>query len=136
MEVQGGRPLGVLLRRSRGMYVTYPNVIDRTLEEAVAKLNVEVAITMSTETTQVILSLLQPDQTDIMLPDGAQLQVIDSLQDIVRAGATLVKKFQYGALIRDEQILLVWHDEIEKILLQAGNVEEKLLGLVSVLAER
>jgi hypothetical protein len=87
---------------------------------------------MSTETTQVILSLLQPDQTDIMLPDGAQLQIIDSLSDIVRAGSTLVKKFQYAALIRDEQILLIWHDEIDKILLQASNVEEKLLGLVSL----
>src|ERR1700712_3829745 len=102
MEVADNtRPLGVLLRRFRGQYVTEPSLIDPMLEQAVTKLNVEVAITMSTETTQIILSLLQPDQTDIMLPDGAQLQIIDSLSDIVRAGLTLLKKFQYAALIRD-----------------------------------
>jgi hypothetical protein len=65
-----------------------------------------------------------------MLGDGSQLQIIDSLADIARSGSGLVRKFQYGALIREEQILLVWHDDLDKILSQASAIEERLLGLI------
>jgi hypothetical protein len=128
------QPWGVLLRKSRGQYVTEPSAIDPILLQAVTKLNVEVAFTMITESTRIIFNLLRPDEAEIMLANGAQLQVIDSLAEIVRSGSSLVKKFQYGALIRDERILLVWHDDLDKILVQAGILEERLLGLVSLIS--
>jgi hypothetical protein len=129
--LDNSQPRGVLLRKTRGHYVTEPSLIDPILLQAVARLNVEVAFTMGTETTQIILQLLGPDEPDIVLPDGSQLQIIDSLAEIARSGSSSVKKFQYGALVRNEQILLVWHDDLDKILVQARRIEEKLLGLVS-----
>jgi hypothetical protein len=129
-NASSGRPHGVLLRRGRGQYITEPSVVHPLLLQAITKLNVEVAFTMSTETTEVIFSVLKPDETDIMLGDGSQLQIIDSLADVARSGSGLVKKFQYGALIREEQILLVWHDDLDKILGQATAIEERLLGLI------
>jgi hypothetical protein len=119
---------GVLLRKSRGYYVTEPEAIDPILLAAVQKINAEVAFTMSTETTHVIFSNLQPYQTEVVFPRGNQLQVIDSLGDIVRLGK--IKKFQYAALVREERVLLVWHDDLDKILNHAVSVEEKLLALV------
>jgi hypothetical protein len=124
------RPVGALLRRTRGSYVTEPTCIPPDLLEAVARINVEVAFTISTGTTQLLFSILKPKETSIMLPDGSQIQIIDSLSAIIRSGSSLVKKFQYGALIREEQILLVWHDELGEILAQAASIEEKLLCMV------
>jgi hypothetical protein len=91
-------------------------------------MNVEVAFTMATEKTQAIISTLQPGQTEIMLSNGSQLQVLDSLADIAASAKT--KKFQYAALIREEQILLVWHDNLENIMEHAVMLEDKLLCLV------
>lgn len=106
------------------------------LLQAIAKLNVEVAFTMATETTSVIFSTIQPDDTDIMLPDGSQVQIIDSLEDAAASGVGLIKKFQYGALIRDEEMLLVWHDDLDQIFSHASKLEEKLLALVSLGSHR
>ncbi|KAF2672593.1 hypothetical protein BT63DRAFT_466148 [Microthyrium microscopicum] len=125
-----GSPRGVLLRRDRGVYVTKPYNIDPMLLAAVQKLNCTVAFTFSTQTTLAVAGNVQPDETEIVLPDGFQLQVIDSLADIVNSGSNFVKKFQYGAFLRQEQIVLVWHDDLEMILAQASHLEDKLLGLV------
>jgi hypothetical protein len=123
-----GHPCGILLRKSRGNYICEPENIDRTLLSAVQKMNVEVAFTMATEKTQVIISTLQPGQSEIILANGSQLQVLDSLADIAASAKT--KKFQYAALIREEQILLVWHDDLENIMSHAAMLEEKILTLV------
>jgi hypothetical protein len=120
---------GCLLRRVRGEYFTEPERIDAVLLHAAIRINAEVAFTMATETTHVIFSSMQQYQPEILLPGGSQLQVIDSLSDIAHSGK--VKKFQYAALVRRERILLVWHDEMDKILHHAAAVEEKLLALVS-----
>lgn len=106
--------------------------MDPTLLAAVQKINVEVAFTMATETTNVIFSTLQLHQTDIILPNGSQLQVIDSLMDIVGSSSSTVKKFQYAALIREEKLLLVWHDQLDKILTHAADIEGKLLAMVRI----
>jgi hypothetical protein len=123
-----GQPSGLLLRKSRGNYICEPEDIDQTLLAAVQKMNVEVAFTMATEKTQAIISTLHPGQSEIMMSNGSQLQVLDSLADIAASAKT--KKFQYAALIREEQILLVWHDNLESIMAHAATLEDKLLCLV------
>ncbi|KAF2668730.1 hypothetical protein BT63DRAFT_471822 [Microthyrium microscopicum] len=125
-----GSPRGVLLRKAREKYETQPRTIDSMLGAAVLKMNVGCAFTMSTQTTLVIGSTLQTYETEISLPDGSQVQVIDSLADIVESGTGFVKKFQYCAYLRQEQFLLVWHDDLECILQKAMEIEDKLLGLI------
>ena len=121
---------GVLIRRARGEYVAQPEEIDPIFVAAITRINAEVAFTMATETTNAIFSILHPRQTEVILPRGSQLQVIDSLAEIVGSGR--IKKFQYAALIREEQVLLIWHDDLDKILTHAASVEEMLLALVRV----
>jgi hypothetical protein len=125
---------GVLLRKNRGEYVAQPEEIDPIFVAAITRINAEVAFTMATETTNAIFSTLHPRQTEVILPRGSQLQVIESLSEIVRSGR--VKKFQYAALIREEQVLLIWHDDLDKILTHAASVEDKLLALVRFTAFR
>lgn len=122
---------GVLLRQSRGVYITQPPLLNPELVAAVQKINVEVAFTMSTETTDMIFAGIDENQTQLVLADGAQWQIVDSLVDINRGASNSIKKFQYACLVRKEKIVLVWHDDIQKILNHAQEVETRLLGLVS-----
>src|ERR1700761_7345859 len=128
---QPARPLGVLVHQSSGGYMTEPRDLSPLLVQAVEKLGLEVAFTISTETTEAIFDVISDNDHDIMLSDGLQLQIVDSMSDIVRAGLSQVRKSQHAVLLKTERILLVWHDDVEKVLPQAVKVEEKLLGLVS-----
>ncbi|KAF2761334.1 hypothetical protein EJ05DRAFT_491960 [Pseudovirgaria hyperparasitica] len=121
---------GVLLRRARGEYVCDPEPVNAWLLAAVQKINVAVAFTMSTQTTDVIFSTIQPHQTDLALPNGSQLQIVNSLAEIASSSSGSIRKFQYAALVREEKLLLVWHDELDKILNHAANIEGKLLAMI------
>ncbi len=129
-----GLPIhGVLLRQARGQYVSQPPQLSPDLVAAVQKINVEVAFTMSTDASDVIFGTLMDCQNELVLADGSQYQIVDSLADISKGGANRIKKFQYACLVRQEKVVLVWHDDIQRILLHAQEVEQKLLGLVSSL---
>jgi hypothetical protein len=67
------------------------------------------------------------DQQELRLKDGSQLQFVDSLSTVA---STSIKKFQYACLVRDERMVLVWHDDLQQIIPHATRLEEKLLSLV------
>lgn len=96
---------GVLLRKSRGSYITAPSSVQPSLVTAVKKLNAQVAFTMRTESINIILDALNDSQTELLMKDGSQLQVLNSLQDISN---TNIKRFQYCCLLRQESMVLVW----------------------------
>lgn len=107
-----------------------PEDVNPTLLAAIQRINATVAFTMMTETTSIITSQLAPGQTELVLPNGYQVQIIDSYADIAGSHSNLVKKYQYSALIREEHLLLVWNDDLSAILSHAADVEAKLLSLV------
>jgi hypothetical protein len=122
---------GVLLKRSHGNYVSEPSPAHPALLRAVQSLNVEVAFTMFNETIDVIMSSLEPYQTEILLRNGSQLQILQSMNQIATSTRKLVKRYQYAALIREERVLLVWHDDLDRIIPNALELESRLLTLVS-----
>ncbi len=122
---------GVLLRQSRGQYVSQPLEVHPDLLAAVQKINVEVAFTMCTETTDVIFQSLKPGQSELILHDGSQYQIVEQLGDISRGASSQIRKFQYACLVKREKLVLIWHDDIQKILSHAQDVEKKCLALVS-----
>jgi hypothetical protein len=85
---------------------------------------------MSTGITDVILSALEPNQTEILLRNGSQLQVLQSMSQIGSSSGGQVKRHQYAALIREEQLLLVWHDDLDRIIPHGMDIEGRLLTLV------
>jgi hypothetical protein len=121
---------GVLLRQTRGLYVTHPPEVNHELLTAVQKINVEVAFTMVTETTDMIFSSLKPNQTELVLQDGSQYQIVESLAEISKGASNKIKKFQYACIVKREKIILVWHDDIQMIFTHGQDVEKKLLALV------
>jgi hypothetical protein len=119
--------MGVLLRRTRGNYVTAPETLHHVLLGAVMRLNLAAALTIRPQMLDGILESLSPGQTELRFKDGSQLQIIDSL---TLAQPTNVKKFQYACICRQERLVLVWQDDIQNIIPQATRVEERLLSLV------
>lgn len=85
---------------------------------------------MATETIETILMSLGPHQEKLLLPNGSQLQVYPSLAHIALSPSSEIKKRQYAALIQKERLLLIWHDELNTILVHAAAMEVKLLELV------
>jgi hypothetical protein len=124
--------LGVLLRRARGHYVTAPEPVHHDLLGAVIRLNAIVSLTMQPDMLEGILNSLAPGQTELHFKDGSQLQIIDSLSI---AHPTSVKKFQYACICRQEKLVLVWQDDLQKIIPQATSIEEKLFSLVRFLLQ-
>ena len=119
--------LGVLMRRTRGSYVTSPDPAHHVLLGAVMRLNLVVAMTMRPQMLDGILESLAPGQTELRFKDGSQLQILDSL---TTAQPSNVKKFQYACVFRQERLVLVWQDDIQNMIPQATRIEEKLLSLI------
>ncbi|KAG5916026.1 hypothetical protein E4U61_004054 [Claviceps capensis] len=118
---------GVLLKQSRGNYITVPNPLHPNLLGIVVRLNLNVATTMRPQMLDGILDSLIPGQTDLKFHDGSQIQILESM---AFAQPATVRKFQYACIFRQERIILVWHNDLGNILPQATIIEEKLLSLV------
>lgn len=122
---------GVLLKQSRGNYITVPHPLHPGLLGLVVRLNLNVATTMRPRMLDGILDSLVPGQTDLKFHDGSQIQILESM---AFAQPATVRKFQYACIFRQERIILVWHNDLGNILPQATIIEEKLLSLVCVAA--
>jgi hypothetical protein len=125
------RPLGVLLRQSNGTYSVEPQDLPETIVRTVSKLGVQAAFAIATDSTEAIFDVIGDEDYGIMLGNGLDLQVVDSIANLTRIGLAQARRFPYAALIRGERILLVWHDEADQVLQQAVATEEELMKLVS-----
>lgn len=126
--VPPGTCMGILMRKSQGEFASEPDPVDRELLDAVKRINPEVALTMSTEGTTAVFDVIDPNETELLFPDGSQIQIYDSMAEI--ASSNTVRKYQYAALVRQERVLLVWHDDLGKILSHAMEVESRMLALI------
>lgn len=123
----GSQGLGVCLRQSRNNYICCPEVVDDQLLDAAQRLNVGVLATLRLSMLAPILNAVHDGQTELLMRGGYQLQIVDSLASV---SSSSLKKFQYAAILRKEGILLIWQDEITKILGHAQYMEDKLLTYV------
>ena len=119
---------GVLIRKTNSDYVSEPRHIDLGLLAAIKKINPGVALTMSTDGTDAVFDVLEEHESMLMFSNGSQIQIYESLADIAQSPS--IKKFQYAALVRNERVLLIWHEDLSAILSQAMEIESRILGLV------
>ncbi|KAF1356043.1 hypothetical protein EJ07DRAFT_181633 [Lizonia empirigonia] len=119
---------GVLIRKSNSDYVTEPKDINHCLLAAIKRVKPGVALTMATDGTDAVFNVLEAYETQLMFSNGSQIQIYESLAEITQSPS--IKKFQYAALVRQERVLLIWHDDLGAILSQAMEIESRILGLV------
>lgn len=122
---KSGNLEGVLLRKSRNTYMTYPPQLGSSaLATACRALNVQCAMTVN---SRVIKSFFQwsPNAVDVPLLNGLRIQVLPNIEDLSRA-----RKHQFAAFIATETLLIVWDDEALHLAQRAKKIESELMELV------
>ncbi|EXJ65575.1 hypothetical protein A1O7_01916 [Cladophialophora yegresii CBS 114405] len=121
---------GVLLRKSRGQYLSCPHELRSSqLAQACAELNVQVAMTVNSRVIKTFLAWA-PEATDVPLMNGLRVQVLPTITDLPRA-----RKYQFAAFIATESLLVVWDDDPSNVMKRAKSIESELMELVWHTAE-
>lgn len=127
--------LGVVMRKADGTYVSDPVLVNPEVVQAVERMGLTVAITMSSEITASLIQSLTPFQTEISLdddPHGFALPIVPSVRDLGTARCANVTKEAYMVCCRAEKFVLIWSDFAQGILAHGADVETRLLSIVSI----
>lgn len=100
-----GEAEGVLVRKSRGRYLSCPpNLLQSSFAAGVVALNLPCAMTINSRVVKTFLAW-SPDAVDVPLKNGLRVQVLPSMDELPRA-----RKAQSAAFIASEGLLIVWDD--------------------------
>ncbi|KAH8661986.1 glycosyl transferase family group 2-domain-containing protein [Xylariales sp. PMI_506] len=116
---------GVLLRQYKGQYLTCPPELSESpIAVACAALNVPCAMTVNSRVIKTFL-LLSPNAVDVPLMNGLRIQILPTVDDLVRA-----RKHQFAAFVASEALLFVWDDDALHLVQRAKDIEAELTELV------
>ncbi|OCF59087.1 hypothetical protein L486_03586 [Kwoniella mangroviensis CBS 10435] len=121
---------GVTIRARTGLYRTFPVDYEalKPFEEAVSRLNPEVAIKIKSDIVNTIMETYinpSPSMTELVIDENTRIQILDTIELLARA-----RKHQYAAFVRSEQVLVVWADAVENVIPAAEALEESLIQFV------
>lgn len=94
-------------------------------DSAIATLNPEVAMKITSKVVQAIMARCPEDAIEITLDVNTRIQILDELSHL--AGA---RKHQFAAFCRQEQCLVVWADEVESLVPSAEALEQRMITYV------
>ncbi|EST06923.1 hypothetical protein PSEUBRA_003722 [Kalmanozyma brasiliensis GHG001] len=120
-------PSGVAIRFSKGQYVVCPAQDERlgNFCRAVAILNCEAAMTITSPVVSAINTRLAPGTEQIPITASQHIQVVDTMEQL--AGA---RKAQNACFIRRENTVVVWSDRVEQLEARAQELEEGMIKFV------
>ncbi|WVQ83999.1 hypothetical protein IAT38_006144 [Cryptococcus sp. DSM 104549] len=121
---------GVTIRAKTGLYRTFPVDYEALFpfEEAMAKLNPEVAIKIRSDVVNsIMVSYINPSpsMSELVIDANTRIQILDNIELLARA-----RKHQYAAFVRSEQVLCVWADDVEMVIPAAEALEEALIQFI------
>ncbi|KAF2873256.1 glycosyl transferase family group 2-domain-containing protein [Massariosphaeria phaeospora] len=123
-ELSGGLE-GIVLRKRRGHYITYPPTLSySSFAYYCSLMNIRVAMTVSSRIIQTLLHL-SPRATDVPLKNGLRIQILSTMDDLPKA-----RKNQFAAFLAVESLLVVWDDDPMNIVERATAIEDELVDLV------
>lgn len=127
-----GHSEGVLVRKSKGQYLTCPsNLIRSTLAAGVMALNLPCAMTINSRVVKTFLAW-SPDALDVPLKNGLRVQVLPSMEELPRA-----RKAQSAAFIASEGLLIVWDDgSLPQQQMPSAHTDPRQTRLTSFLADK
>lgn len=100
-----GEKEGVLVRKARDQYLSCPpDLVDSVFGYAVTALNLPCCMTVNSRVIKTFLSWA-PNAVDVPLKNGLRVQVMPTMDDLVRA-----RKLQFAAFIAHDGLLVVWDD--------------------------
>lgn len=100
-----GEKEGVLVRKAREQYIACPpDLVESVFGYAVSALNLPCCMTVNSRVIKTFLSWA-PNAVDVPLKNGLRVQVLPTMDDLVRA-----RKLQFAAFIAHDGLLVVWDD--------------------------
>jgi hypothetical protein len=124
--------LGITIRRPDHVYISEPADLSSNIVEAVERLGVPAAFTMSSEVVSTLLDQITPLQTEVALAsEGFTVPIVKSVTQVGIPNGR-VSPAHWVCLCREEKCLLVWADSVKNLLQHGSDVEAKLFGLVSL----
>ncbi|CAG8974821.1 hypothetical protein HYALB_00000435 [Hymenoscyphus albidus] len=121
----GGPGEGVVLKKRRDNFTCAPENLstDSRFYDMVVAMNVRCAMTVNTRIIKIFLSHHNADY--VPLSDGLRVQVLPSVDYLTRC-----QKHHFAAFISDQQILVVWDDEPQKLLGRAESIKRSLMQMI------
>ena len=115
------------VREKDDTYEFEPQNVRPDVQEAIARLGEGVALTMASQITESIFKLLTANS--IYLPtnsSGGRIPIVKSLEHV---DAYLVQSSR-ACIVRNEGFVLVWSDQVDKIIEIGQDVQREFLSVV------
>ncbi|KAF8066798.1 glycosyl transferase family group 2-domain-containing protein [Lyophyllum atratum] len=103
----------------------YENPTLEPFETAVAALNPAVAVKIRSAAVHAAMASIHPEDTSIYVDANTRIQIIDTMLLLPAAD-----KEQCAAFIRDERVLIIWSDALDRIIPTCTDFEERLIKLL------
>ncbi|KAG5652322.1 hypothetical protein H0H81_005435, partial [Sphagnurus paluster] len=103
----------------------YENPSLEPFEVAIAALNPAVAVKIRSAAVHAALAGVNPEERFVYVDSNTRIQVIDTMLALPAAD-----KEQCAAFIRDERVLVIWSDAIDRIVPACTEFEERLIKLL------
>ncbi|RDB26851.1 hypothetical protein Hypma_005327 [Hypsizygus marmoreus] len=103
----------------------YENPTLEPFEVAVAALNPVVAVKIRNAAVHAALASVAPEEQSIYVDANTRIQILDTMLHLPAA-----EKEQCAAFIRDERVLVIWSDSLDRIIPTCTDFEERLIKLL------
>ncbi|KAJ6260902.1 hypothetical protein Dda_3563 [Drechslerella dactyloides] len=124
----------VCVRTKEGEYAVEPSPPDMKVLDAVQKLDVKVAFLMRSKITDCVFRTIADEDDELIFPrEGVQVQIFNSLDEVIDSTERSVRRFQYICFLRREQAVLLWHDHTRSIFGHADHMNTKMMSLGHIL---
>ena len=127
--------VGVVIKIADRQYAREPKAIDPAVVTAFQSMDVAIAFTMTSVVTAAIFRQISPNQKELEIKSRATvLPIVDTFEDLIRS-VSMHGLTGTAYLIRKPQIVLVWSNFVEDILMCGATLDELLCLAVSVRME-
>ncbi|KAF5339551.1 hypothetical protein D9611_011423 [Ephemerocybe angulata] len=103
----------------------YENAALEPFESAVAKLNPVVAVKVRSAAVHAALGEVGPEDTHVYVDAETRIQILETM--LALPGAD---REQCAAFIRDERVMVIWSESIDRIVPLCNDFEERLIKLL------
>ncbi|KXN84889.1 hypothetical protein AN958_11987 [Leucoagaricus sp. SymC.cos] len=118
---------GVALRVSDAEFRVFPyeNETLEPFETAVCALNPLVAVKVRSAAVHAALAEVEPDAKSIYVDANTRIQILDTMLHLPQAD-----REQCAAFIRDERVMVIWSESLDRIVPACHDFDERLIKLL------
>ncbi|KAH6999207.1 glycosyl transferase family group 2-domain-containing protein [Ilyonectria sp. MPI-CAGE-AT-0026] len=124
--VNGFNETCVAVKTADDDYVFQPTEVNPLLALAIARIDNNAVMSMSSEVLPSIIDSIQPGQRQLVIePTGMKIPIVESLEE-VHSSLTMVSR---ACIVVRERVMLVWSNDPRTIVNSGHDIETQLLGL-------